>query len=269
MYLLFDIGGSKTRLAITKNGKKLDQVKIFSTPENFEAGIDLIHKQALDLSQGKNFKAVYGGLAGPLDKTKSKLVNAPNLLAWINKPFKNKLKQKLKAPVYLENDAALAGLGEANYGAGQDYEIVAYLTVSTGVGGARIINKKIDQASLGFEPGHQLINYDGKKNSQTLEENISGAYLELKYKKPAKKIKNQKIWQTEAKLLAYGLNNLTVLWSPEIIILGGSLMASINLNLVKKYLKQTVLIFPQIPELKKAEKGDLSGLYGALSLINK
>ncbi len=268
MYLLFDIGGTKTRLAITKNGKKLDQVKIFSTPKNFAEGIDLISKQALVLSQGKKFKAVYGGLAGPLDKTKSKLVNAPNLETWINQPLKNKLQRELKARVFLENDAALAGLGEANYGAGQGYKIIAYLTVSTGVGGARIINKKIDQASLGFEPGHQLINYDGKKNSQTLEENISGSYLEKKYKKSAKKIKNQKIWQNEAKLLAYGLNNLVVLWSPEIIILGGSLMASINLNLIKKYLKRTVNIFPRIPDLKKAKKGDLSGLYGALSLIN-
>nr|MBD3359321.1 ROK family protein [Candidatus Buchananbacteria bacterium] len=268
MYLLFDIGGTKTRLAITKNGKKLDQVKIFSTPEDFEFGSNLIYEQALVLSQRKKIKTVYGGLAGPLDKTKSKLLNAPNLPTWINKPFKNKLKQKFKVPVYLENDAALAGLGEANYGAGQGYKIIAYLTISTGVGGAKIVNRQIEQNSLGFEPGHQLINYDGKKNSQTLEENISGSYLQTKYKRPAKKIKDQKIWQNEARLLAYGLNNLVVLWSPEIIILGGSLMDSINLSLVKKYLKQTVNIFPDIPDLKKAKKGDLSGLYGALSLIN-
>ena len=269
MYLLFDIGGTKIRLALALNKKKFNKIEIMTTPKNFEAGIDLLYDKALFLSQGKKIKAVYGGLPGPLDKTKSKLVNAPNLPDWINKPFKNKLSQKLKTPVYLENDAALAGLGEANYGAGQGYKLVAYLTISTGVGGARIINGKIDKNNFGFEPGHQIINFSAPKGSQTLEANISGAYLAKKYKKPAYQIKDQQILQNEAKLLAYGLNNIIVLWSPEAIVLGGSLMKSISLNLVKKYLRQTVDIFPDIPDIKKARYEDLSGLYGALSLINK
>lgn len=269
MYLLFDIGGTKTRLALATSKKKIDKVKIFATPENFEAGINLITDKSLSLTNGKKIKAIYGGLPGPLDRKKTKLVNAPNLPKWVNKLFKDKLSQKLKAPINLENDAVLAGLGEANYGAGQGYKIVAYLTISTGVGGARIVKGKVDDNNFGFEPGHQIINFSAPKGSQTLENNISGSYLANKYKKPAYKIKDYKILQKQAKLLAYGLNNITVLWSPEVIILGGSLMKSIKLNLVKRYLKQTIDIFPLIPDIKKSKYQDLSGLYGALSLINK
>src|SRR6185436_9338463 len=71
--------------------------------------------------------AVYGGLSRKLGLDQSEL----------NKLF--------NCPVYLENDAALCGLGEASVGAGQGSKIMVYLTISTGVGGARIVGGKIDR----------------------------------------------------------------------------------------------------------------------------
>lgn len=59
--------------------------------------------------------------------------------------------------MFLANDADLVGLGEAVYGAGKGYKVVAYFTVSTGVGGARIVNKRIDKGVFSFEPGWQYV----------------------------------------------------------------------------------------------------------------
>ena len=88
------------------------------------------------------------------------LVNAPHLPGWIRKPFSERLKAELACPVFLENDSAIVALGEAHHGAGKGDDIMAYLTVSTGMGGARIVHGAIDVNVFGFEPGHQYIDFD-------------------------------------------------------------------------------------------------------------
>src|SRR6185437_2466030 len=102
-----------------------------------------------------------GGIAGVLNKAKDQLLNAPNLVNWINQPLGQSLSDIVSVSVKLENDASLGGLGEATYGSGQGYKIVGYLTIGTGVGGTRIVNGRIDQNALGFEPGHQTIDING------------------------------------------------------------------------------------------------------------
>lgn len=263
MYLLFDIGGTRTRLAVSQDGKKLENITVFDTLQSFEEGIERIYEQMHIISKGKKFNAIAGGVAGPLNQDESRLINAPNLKNWVQKPLKEELQKRLKAPVYLENDAALAGLGEATYGAGKDFGIVVYVTVSTGVGGARIVDEKIDRNVMGFEPGHQIIDLEGT----TLEAYISGEALKRKYGKSAENIDDPDIWDDVAKKLAIGLNNLSVIWSPDIIVLGGSVMEKISLDATKGYLKKYLNIFPQSPKLELAALGDSGGLYGALSMI--
>ena len=171
------------RLAVSENGNKLDRVVILPTPRKFDDAMALIKKAIKELANDKKIKAVSGGIAGPLDKNKTMILNAPNLLDWKNKPLAKELQKIFKAPVFLENDAALAGLGEAVFGAGKGKKIVAYLTISTGVGGCRIVDGKIDENSQGFEPGHQIIFSD--KNVITLENLVSGTAIDKKYcKKP-------------------------------------------------------------------------------------
>ena len=150
MYLLFDIGGTKTRLALSKDGKKFGDVVIIETPQKFEEGISVFKKAVEELTKGEKITKAVGAISGPLNREHSMVINAPNLKGWNNKPLQKELKKILSAPVVIENDAALVGLGEAVYGAGKGYDIVAYITVSTGVGGARIVNKAIDVSAMGF-----------------------------------------------------------------------------------------------------------------------
>src|SRR3972149_3814287 len=181
MFFLFDIGGTKMRLAVSENGNKLDRVVILPTPRKFDDAMALVKKAVKELVNGKKIKAVSGGIAGPLDENKTMILNAPNLRGWSKKPLAKELQKIFKAPIFLENDAALAGLGEAVFGVGKGKKIVAYLTISTGVGGCRIISGKIDESSQGFEPGHQIVFFENKIT--ILENMVSGTAIEKKYGK--------------------------------------------------------------------------------------
>ena len=275
MFLLFDIGGTKTRLAVSRGGKNFDEPKIVATPRDFNAGILLFEKIISELSGGEKIEAAAGGIAGPLDRGKTKLINSPNLSGWIDKPLKETLQKIIKAPLYLENDAAVVGLGEAVNGAGKGEEIVAYITVSTGIGGARIVDGKIDRNIFGFEPGHQIIDPTGTLCPMCglaghLEGHVSGVALETRYHKKPYEIDDPDVWEAEAKWLAYGLNNTIVHWSPSVVVLGGSMMTKspgISIERVRYYLEHTLSIFSELPRLAKAELGDVGGLYGALQLL--
>ncbi|PIP61027.1 hypothetical protein COW99_06240 [Candidatus Roizmanbacteria bacterium CG22_combo_CG10-13_8_21_14_all_38_20] len=277
MFLLFDIGGTKMRLAVSCDGKSFDEPKIVETPQDFNAGMSLFQKITLELSGGKKINAAAGGIAGPLDREKTKLVNSPNLSGWIDRPLKETLQKILKIPVYLENDAAIVGLGEAMNGAGRGEEIIAYITVSTGIGGARIVDGKIDRNIFGFEPGHQIIDPTGMlcpmcDSAGHLEGHVSGVALEARFNKKAYEITDPQIWEEEAKWLAYGLNNTAVYWSPSVIVLGGSMIIKspgISIERVSHHLKKTLTIFPERPRLVKAELGDIGGLYGALEILKQ
>lgn len=259
------------RVATSSDGKTLNNPKIVPTPKDFDQGIQAIKQLADELSGGEKIEAVAGGIAGPLDKNRTMLVSSPHLGGWINKPFKSELEKLFSCPVSLENDADLAALGEAVFGAGISHNIVAYLTISTGVGGGRVVNKKIDENSLGFEPGHQIIVIDGSPcncgGKGHLESYISGSGMERIYGKKGEDINDPQIWDQITKYLAVGLQNTIVHWSPDIVILGGSVMQSIDLDKVRQYLKDILTIFSTTPEIEASKLGDSAGLYGALKLL--
>lgn len=265
------------RLAVSPDGKRFDEPKIVSTPKDFDEGVSLFAKLAQELSGGSKINAVAGGIAGPLDKERTMLVNSPNISGWVKKPLRKELAKVINAPVYLENDAALVGLGEAVTGAGKGYGIVAYITVSTGVGGARIVEGNIDKNSMGFEPGHQIIDVTGSlcpscRIPGHLEGSISGRALEERYNKKPFEITDSQIWEEEARILAHGLNNTIVHWSPDIVVLGGSMMVKepgISIGRVRFHLKEILKIFPAPPRVEKAVLGDTGGLHGALALIRQ
>lgn len=271
MYLVFDIGGTNTRIAQSSDGQTLESIKTFPTEKNFEQEIRLISQTVKEIAGISKIESASGGIAGTLDKEGSLLLSAPHLREWVQKPLKEELEFNLDAPVFLENDTALAGLGEANLGAGKGKSIVAYITVSTGVGGVRIVDKKIDKNAFGFEVGHQIIlpegascDCGGKGHWETL---IAGSYLERTHKVKPEQIKDATVWDEVIKYLSIGLHNIIVSWSPEIIILGGSVIKSIPLEKVKVKVSEYLTIFPQGPDIVLAELGDEAGLYGALQLI--
>lgn len=278
-----------------RDGETFDESKIVKTPKAYEEGVRLLGRIAHEFAGRESITAAAGGIAGPFNREKNMLVNAPNLPQWVGKPVRDDIAREIGlpaqagAPVFLENDTALGGLGEAVAGAGKGYGIVAYITVSTGVNGVRIVDGEIDKNAMGFEIGHQIIHMGINipfisPHVQRLDAYISGAAIKNRYLRAPRKIRSKKAWERAARILAYGVHNTLMYWSPDIVVIGGSMMLApygtegsrvenqpngISIERVRVHLKQTVKIFPEIPPVEKATLGDKAGLYGALALIGQ
>jgi len=278
-YVLFDIGGSKIRVAVSEDLKTITDSVRFDTPVKFSDGVDKIVDEAKKLTGKNTIRGIAGGIRGVLDDERGGIVADPGgcLSNWVDEPLAKKLKKELGVEIYLENDAALAGMGEAMFGAGIGNDIVVYHTVSTGVGGAKIENGMVDDYSHGFEPGHQILDIDhtilGEDVDPTLENLISGTAVERRMgMKPYDIPQDDAIWDQLAMYLAHGLRNSILYWSPDAIVLGGSMIVGdprILLDDIVRHTNQVLGEVVEAPIILDATLGDKGGLYGAMSLLSQ
>lgn len=100
---------------------------------------------------------------GPLDPYTGTILDTPNIPEWVNFPLGPKLAEHFGVPVYLDNDANMAGLAEWQYGAGKGHDNLVYLTISTGIGGGVISSGHLLQGyrGMGAELGHMIIDPNG------------------------------------------------------------------------------------------------------------
>jgi len=274
-YLLFDIGGTKTRVALSEDLETISASKTFTTPKTFAKGVKEIIDVAESLKPKTPIRAVAGGIRGMLNEDRTGIDNDAILSNWIKQPLVTVLNKHFKVAVYLENDAALAGLGEAVYGAGKGIDIVVYHTISTGVGGVKIECGKIDVSSTGFEPGHQVLDIDrtilGDEITPTLENLVSGAGLEARLgMKPYEIPQEDMVWDELAEYLAQGLRNTILYWSPDVIILGGSMIQgnpNIPLEAIRKYTVAVLDGFVNCPFITTGAFKDEGALYGSMAYI--
>ena len=90
------------------------------------------------------------------------VVAPPNLKGWKDIPLKSILEEKLKLPVVVGHDAAMATLGEKCYGAGAGIDNLVCITIGTGIGMGIIINGKLCERSTG-DFGHITIDRNGPR----------------------------------------------------------------------------------------------------------
>lgn len=274
MYLLFDIGGTNLRLAISRDGEHLADRKAFPTPRAYEDGITLVRAFAQSY-RGERFSAAAGGIAGSFDRQAGMLRHAPHLPLWVGQPLREAFSDAIGSPVFFENDAALAGLGEAVLGAGKGYAIVAYVTVGTGTNGVRIVDGRIDRSAHGFEIGHQAIQVGGALcacgGSGHLEAYVSGAAFVKRYEQKPQDVQDATAWGGAADLLACGIANTIFHWSPDAVVLGGPMILgkpAIPFTRVADHIRNIVGVFSEPPQLRLASLGDEGGLRGALLTLN-
>jgi predicted NBD/HSP70 family sugar kinase len=278
-YILFDIGGTKTRVAVSSDLQKIDHQTSFKTPAVFADGMKKFIEEADKLIEGEKVKGIAGGIRGVLNDDKTGLDNDPGgaLSKWVGKSIVDALTKRYKAKFFMENDAAIAGLGEAVYGAGKGADIVAYHTVSTGVGGAKIEFGELDATMIGFEPGQQVIDVDrtvlGPDTPPTLENIVSGTAVERRFgMKPYEIPQSDVLWRDLAVYLAQGLRNTTLYWSPEVIVLGGSMITGdprIEIEDIRKATVESLDGYVETPHITMAKLGDDAGLYGAMAILKK
>lgn len=271
MYIVADIGGSKMRIARSDDLKTFSEPIIQPTPQEYPAGIELITTTVHDLvGSGAKIDGVAMGIAGPLSADKRSVFKTPHL-RWDGRAVAEDVERALNGTkVYLENDVALVGLGESVAGAGAAASIVAYVTVSTGVNGVRIVDGKIDRTAEGFEIGGQYLTVEEPR--LTLEDMVSGTAVAKAFGKHPREIaKDDPVWEELAEILAYGLHNTIVHWSPNRVVLGGSMFNEIGISVpsVVQHVQKIMVKFPVTPEIVHSALGDIGGLHGGLELLRQ
>lgn len=275
MYFLFDVGGTNTRCAIAHTFDMFEEPVVFPTPEDPREGLELLKTHARTLGEGMLYKGICGGVPGILSR-EGVLVRATHLARWEGVNLHDAFLPLAapNVPLHFVNDAALVGLGEALAGAGRGFDVVGYLTISTGVGGVRIVGGELEKNMHSFEPGFQLLlGEDGKLS--VAEELLSGDRLEKKLGKPPFMIEKSSFWDMLEVHLAEMLHNTTALWMPDVIVLGGSMITGdkksislsntgAKLHALEEKLGTDAL---PLPVLKKAELGAFGGIHGALGLL--
>lgn len=272
MYVVIDIGGTNTRIGFSKNLKKIDKLVKFRTQHVFLSWV----RKAVDVVEheldGAIPKSTVVGIAGTVDRGKGVLLKSPHLLSWQKKPLARILSAKLKSKVILENDAALGALGEAVRGAGKGREIIAYVAIGTGVGGARVLHKRIDESVYGFEPGHQIIVPSGMRWScgqkGCLDAHASGSAFVREFGKSPKEVKSRRVWKRYAEFLGPGIVNVIVMWSPDVVVIGGSFAKSKGFIMgpLREYVFSNLKIFPS-PPIVLGKLEDTAGIYGGMELL--
>jgi glucokinase len=159
-----DIGGTHIRVALYEPNSTEPIAHRRTRSLANEPGVYERLEQAIESvwSQGQ-VQAIGVASPGPLDPHTGRILDTPNIPEWVNFPLGAKLSEYFHVPVYVDNDANMAGLAEWQYGAGRGHENLIYLTISTGIGGGVISQGCLLQGfrGMGGELGHMTIDPDG------------------------------------------------------------------------------------------------------------
>ncbi|MGI8384882.1 ROK family protein [Robertmurraya sp. P23] len=191
------------------------------------------------------------GVPGIVNKEGSVLL-APNL-GWKNTQIKKDLEDLFQVPVIIENEANAGAFGEQQFGIGQDYQNIIYISAGIGIGVGIILNKELYQGKNGFsgEMGHMIIDINGKpcncgsrgcweayaseqallekagENRNSLENLIQLANSEDK--------NAQNLFTEIGAYLGYGINNIINTFNPDQVIIGN------RLSMAKEWIEQPIL----------------------------
>ncbi|PIQ87453.1 MAG: transcriptional regulator [Candidatus Omnitrophica bacterium CG11_big_fil_rev_8_21_14_0_20_45_26] len=252
----------------------------------------------------KNMKGIGIGVPGPVDPKREEIEHSPNLKGWRRVPLKHILKKKFRCPVFIENDANAAALGEKYFGSGRNVKDFAYITVSTGVGCGMIVNHQLVRGVVGSagEIGHVTVEHPGgrlargkrgcleayasgtaiaKRASQLIRSRKNSRIYMIMKKEGAAKVQGWMVSQAAdqhdpfaiqlkreaADYLGIGIGTIINLLNPKLIILGGGVME--HAQPFWKQLKQAVQreSWPYAFKKCKIIKTRLRGRVGDLGAI--
>ena len=285
-----DIGGTQLRAAVFDDANhmiaahKVENDRTLSGEKNLERLIGFLRSHGA-------LSGVGVGCPGPLDLKGGRVLNPPNLLGWDNFEIVAWLEDRLGVRAVLNNDANVAGLAEAVLGAGKGCESVAFVGVSTGVGGAFVHRGRIYCGANGnaAEFWNMIVNEDPychrSANPGSLNEQCSGSGLariarerygremgarELFGLYRAGDATAKEIVARQADTLARGVANITCTLDPEVIVIGGS-VAFHNPEYVELARRRALeyVNYPAALDVRPAQLGDDAGLIGAALLARR
>jgi len=156
-YAAVDLGATNVRVSYGNAEGLKEKITERTDRENGPEGVADQILQMLELLDAR-FSAIGVGSIGPIYLETGTIINTPNL------PFERisvvePLSEAYKVPVGMLNDCSAAVLGEQVFGAGKGLKNLAYVTLSTGLGGGAIVdgNLLVGKDGNAVEVGHLTI----------------------------------------------------------------------------------------------------------------
>lgn len=260
-YISIDIGGTAIKYGIICENAEI-MVRESMKTEAWQGGPAILQKvigivEDLMKRTQETISGICISTAGMVDTQKGSIFySAPLIPDYTGTEFKKTLEEKFHLPCEVENDVNCAGLAECRSGAAKGSRVALILTIGTGIGGCIVLDGKVFH---GFSNSACEVGYmhmDGS-DFQTLgaasiltkkvsewkgesEEKWDGYHIFEEAKK-GDKICNCAIDEM-TDILGKGIANICYVINPEVVVLGGGIMAQEEFlrekieNAVKKYL---------------------------------
>ena len=299
-----DVGGTKIAAGVVSGGTVLEELEQ-PTPVGGSSAVETMFEMIGALRQRHHaVEAVGVGAAGMVDWPAGHIRWAPNN-AYHDLPLRKRLEEVTGLPAVVDNDANAAAWAEARYGAGAGRRNVLVVTVGTGIGGGFILDDRLYRGSTGIggEFGHITVAPDGPVcgcgNRGCLEALASGTALGRAGRAAAEasptgaiatlagdpeRVTGEVVFAA-AKAgdpaaielfdrlggwLGIGLGSLVTLLDPEVVVIGGGLIAVGELLLTPTRLALPAHTFAHdrrlLPPVVAASLGPAAGLIGAADL---
>ncbi len=275
---------------------------------NIEEVIISVAKEMMDEFGLKKdqLRAISAGAPGVIDQDAGVVLFSPNL-PWRDYDIKTPLERKFGVPFYIGNDVNVGVLGEFKHGAARGYQNVVGFFVGTGMGGGLILNGELFTGNKfkAGEYGHMVLDPEGplcncgqrgcleafsskkgmtaymvqqisRGRKSVMDGRFEGGVFKSKALKKALEDKDPVACEAVDRAchyLAVATGNMINTISPDVVIYGGGVIEAVGEVFLEKILSEVdrycmTSIRPTV-ELKTAELGDDSVLYGALAMIEE
>lgn len=290
-YIGVDLGGTNIRAAkVDEDGNILQILKDSSEPDK---GVDHVMDKMINLIESiDDYEQCVGiglGIPGPIDTLNGKIIVSTNLPKLVGYPIADHISKHFHKPVFMDNDVKVAALGEAVLGGGKGYPIVYYVTISTGIGGALVIDKNVISGQNGHagEVGNISIDRNRKKynvlNVGAVENEASGTAITRIGKETfGEQIENagdvfalakegnekaMEIVENMSYDLAMMFSTIAHIVDPHVFVVGGGVMKAkdVFFDKMEKYYRDMIHVGMQPVVFKEAQL-DEPGIVGAAML---
>ena len=278
------------------------------TKENVEEVIVSVVEEMLDEAKirKKDVHAIAAGAPGVIDSGRGVVLFSPNL-PWRDYDIETPMEKKFGVPFYIGNDVNVGVLGEYKYGAARGYHNVVGFFPGTGMGGGLILNDELFTGNQfkAAEYGHMVLDPEGplcgcgqrgcleafssktgmskyireqvaRGRESLMSEHVQNGVFRSKMLKKSIAAKDTVAIEAVDRAchyLAIATGNMINTISPDVVVFGGGLFEAMGDYFMERVLREVDrYCMPSIRssvELKCAELGDYSNIYGALAMIEE
>jgi len=301
-----DLGGTKMLVGVVGAGGDVAHRRVAgSAGLDAEAVLRLLEDELrIALEAHPGVAAIGLGVPCTIDRGRGLCVSAVNL-PLIDVPVRDRIAERLGRPVSIDNDGNVAAIAESRLGAARGARDVVLLTIGTGIGGGLIIDGRPYRGShgAGAELGHVVVDIDGPPcqgncpNRGCIEAIASGTALRAEAERAVAAAPDSglasraaagapidgrlvtelarsgepvsiAVLETIGRRIGVALSGLANIFDPEVIVLGGGVMAAGDLLLdpARAELRERALPPQNATPVRAAALGADAGMVGAALL---